>query len=737
MDTNKQSGFGSKKVREQFLWFVIGIMFNIIGSSIAGFLPVPVYLDCIGTILTSVCGGLVPGVLVGFATNIINTFSNPESIYYMFANMITAVITVQVFRNRRWFTPHLIAILIVTLGVVCGSFTAVLVWFIYRQPYPEEAAGLVSTIQKAGLPDIIAYAVGNWGMDIVDKALTVLIVTVLLYILLRIGLFKDKELRENSPLVKVRRFSLQTKLFWFTGLIVALIGVVAISISAMLYYQSSVDDHMILGKAAAKLAGETIEADRVDSWVQNGEAEPDYRTIEHRLQGIRTSYPDLHYLYVYQIKEDGCHVVFDLDTKDVEGGEPGEIIPFDESFGPYIEDLLAGRRIAPIVTDDTFGWLLTAYEPVYDKKGNCVCYAAVDVSMDRIRVITGRFVAKMAALFMAAILLAMIILLGYTAISIVEPINSMADASVLVLDTEEGRKECINRMEDLSITTGDEVEHLYGSLLDNMKDTVSYMESSRKKSEDLEKLQDGLIMVLAEVVESRDACTGDHIRRTEAYVRLIMDEMKAEGRHPDILTDEYIQSVARSAPLHDVGKIKIPDAILNKPGRLTDEEFEVIKTHTLNGVEIIEEAIDVVPDPMYLKEARDLAAYHHEKWNGQGYPYGKAGEDIPLSARIMAVADVFDALVSKRSYKQGFSFEKAMSIIVEGSGTHFDPEVVEVFVACSDKVEGMLEEFRKKEEEEEKEKELIKEEETRKEPKKEEEKQKEPKKEEETQKETT
>lgn len=704
-NTDNKLNNKSKTWENSILWLIIGVFINIIGTNVASVLPIPVYLDCTGTILTTLCGGLVPGVLAGFITNILSSVQNSESIYYMFANMITAVITYRIFLRRKWFTPRLLIWLAVALSVTCGSFTALLVWFMYGDTYPAEAAGLVAAIENAGLPSFVGAIAGNWGMDFLDKGLTVLIVSVLLLILIRLGLYEDREDRGNS-LVKVRRLSLQTKLFWFTGFIVAMIGLTAVAIGALIYTQYSIEEHKILGEGAASLVGDYLDAERVDNWIANGESEPDYKGAEAYLQGIRNSYPDIEYLYVYQIREDGCHVVFDLDTEEVKGAEPGELVEFDESFGPYIDDLMAGKPIDPIITDDTYGWLLTAYKPVYDSKGRCVCYAAIDVSMKRIRTIVASFVARMAALFIAAALLAMIILMGYTKINIVDPLNAMADASVLVLDNEEGRKQCIRRMEELSIDNGDEVEHLYDALLDQMKETVSYMESSRKQSEALEKLQDGLIMVLAEVVESRDACTGDHIRRTATYVRLIMEEMQKEGKYPDLLTDEYITSVIRSAPLHDVGKIKIPDAILNKPGRLTDEEFDVIKTHPFSGVEIIDEAIDVVPDPMYLKEARDLAAYHHEKWNGRGYPYGLEGDEIPMAARVMAVADVFDALVSRRSYKPGFSFEKAMGIIKEGSGSHFDPEIVDVFVACSDQVEEMLEEFRREEEAEVKEAEL-------------------------------
>jgi response regulator RpfG family c-di-GMP phosphodiesterase len=202
-----------------------------------------------------------------------------------------------------------------------------------------------------------------------------------------------------------------------------------------------------------------------------------------------------------------------------------------------------------------------------------------------------------------------------------------------------------------------------------------------------------MILVLADMVESRDQNTGEHVRKTAAYTGVIMRELKREHIYEDQLTEDYIQDVINSAPLHDVGKIQVPDAILNKPGKLTDEEFEIMKTHTTAGAQIITSAIDMVSEDNsgYLFEARNLAHYHHEKWNGSGYPDHLSGTDIPLSARIMAVADVFDALVSKRSYKDGFPFEKAMAIIKEGRGTHFDPAIVDAFVQASDEVRAIME----------------------------------------------
>lgn len=198
--------------------------------------------------------------------------------------------------------------------------------------------------------------------------------------------------------------------------------------------------------------------------------------------------------------------------------------------------------------------------------------------------------------------------------------------------------------------------------------------------ERLSGMQSGMITFMAEIVENRDDNTGGHIRRTAAYVEQIAEELKRQGAYPEILSDTYMRDMIVAAPLHDIGKIHIPDAVLNKPGRLSEEEFAIMKTHTTAGEELLKHAREELGESGYLNTAVEMAAYHHEWWNGRGYPYGISGEEIPLCARIMAVADVFDALTSKRCYKDAMPVEKAYAIIREESGTHFDPVVAEAFL---------------------------------------------------------
>ena len=208
-------------------------------------------------------------------------------------------------------------------------------------------------------------------------------------------------------------------------------------------------------------------------------------------------------------------------------------------------------------------------------------------------------------------------------------------------------------------------------------------------------MQLSVITTMADIVENRDENTGGHIHRTAGYVEIIAKRMKKNGDYPEVINDRYIEDMIIAAPLHDIGKIHIPDAILNKPDRLTDEEFKIMKTHAEAGRELLKKAGGNMGTWSYLDIAVEMAGSHHEWWDGstKGYPDGIKGEEIPVCARIMAVADVFDALVSKRIYKPAMPTDKAFAIIEEESGTHFDPVVVKAFLAERENIEKVLEKF--------------------------------------------
>ena len=200
-----------------------------------------------------------------------------------------------------------------------------------------------------------------------------------------------------------------------------------------------------------------------------------------------------------------------------------------------------------------------------------------------------------------------------------------------------------------------------------------------------------MVMGFATLVENRDGNTGGHIHRTTTYVEMLAKELKNRGLYKDELTEDYIKNLILAAPMHDVGKIAIPDAILQKPGKLTAEEFDVMKTHAAKGGEIIRETFKSMGDDEYEKIAYQVARFHHEKWNGKGYPEGLSRKEIPLCARIMAVADVFDAVSAKRCYRDAMPLEQCFSIIENGSGQDFDPYITDVFLDMKEIITNIVE----------------------------------------------
>jgi putative two-component system response regulator len=260
---------------------------------------------------------------------------------------------------------------------------------------------------------------------------------------------------------------------------------------------------------------------------------------------------------------------------------------------------------------------------------------------------------------------------------------------------------------------------------DWLKDQNAFLESEiARRMRDNQLMQDVSIRALASLAEARDMETGQHIRRTQAYVELLVDHLRPHPRFATFFTDIMAHMVGKAAPLHDIGKVGIPDSILLKPARLTADEFEIMKTHSAIGGDAIDVAMRGELDdadfqilqnhcrlggnaldsavlaqefesaPLaFLAVAKEIAKWHHEKWDGSGYPDGLAGDDIPIPARLMALADVFDALASHRIYKEPMTFEATVQLITEGSGKHFDPDIVDAFLVNQDTFREILDRY--------------------------------------------
>ena len=700
----------TKKKKETILYplffYLLAILVNLLLNRLVHFFGLPLFVDNAGTLLAAILGGYLPGIVVGYLTNLVNMTADPTNAYYaVLSTLIAACGTF--FGSRGYFKKFgKLLLTIPVFALIGGALGSILTYLMYGFGMGEgiSAPFARALLERGALTVFQAQMISDLAIDLVDKAVTVIIVFFVLKLIPERIKPKlqftgwcqtpmSKEERADALNSNKGRFSLRTRIICIISLIMVF---VTTTISFLLYKNFSVKQYTNTGISVAKLEASVINGDRVEDYLEQGEQAEGYLEVKHQLEEIKGTSPDIEYMYVYQIRDDGCYVVFDLDTEEVEGAKPGELVEFDESFAPYIPDLLAGNEIEPIITDDTYGWLLTYYYPVFDSKGKCVCYAAADIQMEEVTLNGINFLTRVGSLFLGFFILILVFCVWIADYHLIYPISAMTlSAQKFAYDSEEARDVSVARLQNLNIRTEDEIENLYRALSKTIAETVGYIEEVQEKGDALAKMQNGLIYVLADLVESRDQNTGDHVRKTAAYVRLILKRMKEEGVYQEQLSDEYITDVANSAPLHDVGKIKVSDAILNKPGRLTDEEFEIMKSHTTEGSKIIDSAMALVSDSSYLKEAKNLATYHHEKWDGSGYPCGLSKEEIPLSARIMAIADVFDALVSKRSYKKPFTIEQAMDIIKDGAGKHFDPKLAQLFLDSEEEVRKIAYEHEK------------------------------------------
>ena len=684
---------------------VVGLAVNFLLARLPMALNLPLYLDNVGSALAAALGGYIPGIVVGFFTNLVNSIGAPETIYYGSLTVLIAICSAWFAQRGYYGRPSRLPVVVVVFALIGGGLGSVLTWTLYGFQFGNSlSAPLARRILNTGaLSPFWSQFAADMVIDLADKAITVAIVAIALYVMPQsikerfyfAGWqqvpFTRKKLEAERK--RARRMSLRSKIVFVAAVAMVVVAGVVTCISFVHFRNAAIDEQINLAYGVANVAAEAIDGDRVDEYIEKGEAAEGYARVDKRFYDLVNSSENIEYVYAYRILEDGCQVVFDADTPDTPGSEPGEMVEFDEAFRDQLPTLLAGGDIKPITSNEKYGWLLTVYKPVRDSKGVCQCYVGVDINMNHIATNGYQFVARVISLFFGFFLLILTCSLWLAEYNVILPINSMdAATGTAAYNSAEARALSLKRIHELDIHTGDEIENLYRSVVRTTEEMVATIENVEHQNQVIHRLQNGLILVLADMVESRDKCTGDHVRKTAAYVDIILRELKREGVYQDQLTEDYIRDVVNSAPLHDVGKIHVPDAILNKPGKLTDEEYEIMKTHTTAGAAVIARAIDTVSEEHsgYLKEAMNLAHYHHEKWNGQGYPCGLAGEEIPLSARVMAVADVFDALVSRRSYKESFPFEKAVDIIREGSGSHFDPKVVNAFLAAQDEVRRVM-----------------------------------------------
>jgi HD-GYP domain-containing protein (c-di-GMP phosphodiesterase class II) len=696
---------------------VIGCtLLNVLLNFVMNRLNVPLYLDTVGTIFTAALCGTFPGVLTAVATNFICEIFAADSVYYVFIGILIAVMSSWFTRNERYKSKKNIVLFVGLLALIGGVVGTAFQWLLLggiQFPFMAETANSVS-----GSVPVLNYLVSMLfilAINIVDKGIAVVAAFLMIHLIpketrrkIRTSGWKQAplaldEIRTINREKRKEGTSIKVRISLMLMAATVLLLVAFMWVSSKLAYESEVSNSMKTAASMASLAAMYVEPDTVDDILESGMTpydyamdNKDYATAHNNLRKIIKSFPDAERLTVCRIKADGVYTVFDSDPYFYMGGKLGERHEAEEILRPAMPELLRGGRIEPIRVNTREGSYICLMNPIFDMNGECAAYIGVDVSTAGYSGYVRKLILNMMLMFAGVFALILSYGLKSARTYLIYPIGSLEksiDGFMQNIGDQDKLDENVKKLQKLDIHTDDELEGLYNSVCEMAVGTSEQMRSIRLLAKKNDNMQAGLIITMADMVENRDSDTGAHILKTAAYVRIILEGLRRKGYYSEKITDKYIKDVEMSAPLHDVGKINVSDTILNKPEKLTDEEYEIMKTHTTAGKKILENAISTVKGENYLKEARNMAAYHHERWDGKGYPEGLHGQVIPLSARVMAVADVFDALASPRVYKPAFPLEKALQIIREGAGTQFDPKCVEVFLDSIADVKKVLRKY--------------------------------------------
>lgn len=695
-------------ITSPFTWLVIvvsiGLNFGLSYLISANFhsIGVMLYLDCVFTILVSCIFGYFPGLIVGMGTNLLNCIFDGDSIYYAFISGAIAIFAGLLMRTgmfRKWW-GYIIAVLI--FSFFGGGVGSVLTYFLYGQSVDVVTPSLTADLyNNFGFTPFWANYVASSLWDMLDKTITMAVV--LGVFLLYPNNERALEFFPNTFMLR-KPWNVPAKRKFYQHISIHSLDFKIISIMTFAYVLLASSVAMVLGisyqNTAFDEAGDTarqyatavayvIDGDEVNLWMSHTDeikAAPTTYGYSHTFAGLESiKLSSDKVLDVYVFTTDG-KTVLDLEYGITALGEP---LHHEEE---YEEFLAMGDINTYFEHNGEHGHFLGYYCPILDGEGNIVAYAVANLDVSMIRIQLMSTVAKIIAIE------AFVFIIGGALI--IHNIRYFFIAPLQIVDSEMRAYEAIGprkwltskaRKQLVKLRGKDEISNL-SELCHSTMDLAS--ESILKIEEQAAKLiatQKGVVFALAEIIESRDKCTADHTTRTSHYSGMIARELVKEGKYTEIFTEQFLDDFAIASALHDVGKIKIPDAILNKPGKLTKEEFDVMKEHTLEGEKIIELALKGIGvSSEYLETARQVSGSHHERWDGTGYPRGLKGDEIPICARIVAIADVFDALTCLRPYKEPWPFEKALATIQQESGTHFDPEIVDAFVAIKDEVKEYL-----------------------------------------------
>ena len=494
---------------------LIGILFNLAGAHVAKVCNLSIYMDTIGTIFIAVIGGYVPGISVGFFTNLIGSYQDWQEMHYGVVSISVALISTFLAR-RGYYEKFSKVVLTIPFTILVTAFFGTFI--------KELLSGSNAFLTATGVWDIYE---ANFFRELPDKSLSIIASFFLLKLFPSDWRERFKELgKMQAPLSPEMRkainaeskiiSSLRTKIIFNLMLITLFVAVTISGISYTIYTESAKIERIKIADGIISMVVSEINPDRVDEFIELGRQAEGYNEVEKKLYRIRASNSDIRFLYVYKIMEDGCHVVFDLETASVEASEPGDIEEFDEEFFAVLPSLLAGKPIPPKISNGQYGYLLTIYKPVYNHHGQCVCYAGIDFSMDELSNYGVNFICDVIAMFSGSIIFIFVLGLSFVENNIVMPVNTMAHcARNFAYNDEEAREKNIERIKALSIKTNDEIENLYSAFVKTTEDSVHYFENLKRAK---------IEVAVMDELAHKDALTG--IKNKAAYNK---DTVKLEN----------------------------------------------------------------------------------------------------------------------------------------------------------------------------------------------------------------
>ena len=514
-----------------FLVCFNALLLNLVGSFVTHHFNMTIYLDTCGTIFIAALGGYVPGIAVGFFTNLITSIFEPQQMYFCTVNILVAAYAAYFARKGFFKNLGKVMMMILPLALV-SSISAFMIYNLLN------TTNFFQTVTKFHL-NFLTNLVGEF----LDKGLSLTVAFVLLKSIPKstVAAFKLVGKRQ-APLTDEMQQEINRKNYLSSSLRTKTLTILMVSslfvsfslsfISYLLFRDAAISDRVKTVDSMVAVILNELNPNHIDEYIKLGRSYEEYRDIEEKLYAIKNSNTRIQCIYIYRIEEDGCHVVFDLDSAIERADNPGQVVPLDYAAEPYRDDLLAGRPIPPIFSDDEYGKLLTMFKPLYDHNGKCQCYAIIDFSLEVLADHMRSFTIKLLALFTGCFIFIFVVGLWFIENNIILPVNSMAYcARNFAYDNPDDRRKHFDRIKGLKISTGDEIENLYSALI-RMTDNISlYLENLQIEKVRVENMK--LQVFAMDELAHKDSLTG--IKNKAAYNREIgwLNDRIAEGDAAD------------------------------------------------------------------------------------------------------------------------------------------------------------------------------------------------------------